>query len=256
MLDLGHVRHEIRELDELLGSVAPGDHDMLRPGPVPQHGDDLVDVHPSPVHRVGELVQHVQLVRLCGEVPLDLLPALAGLLLVVHLGVALHPRPPFAHLVPVDGPALAGGAEHAQRVLLPDLPLRRLDELEHPDGPPLVPGAQRQPEGGRGLALPDPRVHHDQRPVAALTRRQSVLGYDTRLPLWHYAALLEVPCTSRTSPAIASARNSSNVTAVPPSSPASRPASPSRTGPASQSTTTEATWSAANSRAARSASAT
>src|SRR5690606_32939232 len=136
-------------------------------------------------------------------------------------------------------------------------PLRRVDEVDHPDPPALVPDPQREPEGGRRLALTDARVHPHQRPDAPLTRRQSVARHHTRLSPRHYAALLvPFPRTSLTSPAIASARKASSVTAPPPSSPASRPARPSRTGPDSQSTTTDAIPSAANSRAARPASAT
>ena len=50
-------------------------------------------------------------------------------------------------------PVCVQPTERAERVLLADLPLRRLDELEHPDRPALVPAAQRQPEGGGRLAL-------------------------------------------------------------------------------------------------------
>ncbi|CAM5325944.1 hypothetical protein SCALM49S_05387 [Streptomyces californicus] len=51
------------------------------------------EILPELVQRIGELVQHVQLVRLGRQVALDLLPALAGLLLVVELAVALDPGP-------------------------------------------------------------------------------------------------------------------------------------------------------------------
>src|SRR3712207_8644474 len=56
--------------------VPPGDDDVLRARPVGQRGHDVVDVDPAPLHRVGELVEHVELVRLGGQVTLDLGPAL------------------------------------------------------------------------------------------------------------------------------------------------------------------------------------
>ena len=93
--------HEIGRLDQPRVGVAAGDDDVLMAGAVPQGGDDVVDVDPAPLHRVGELVQHVEAVRLRGEVALDLLPALPGVGGVVGLGAGpLDPRPALAHLVP------------------------------------------------------------------------------------------------------------------------------------------------------------
>src|SRR4051794_332515 len=76
-------------------------------------------------------------------------------------------------------------AEGLERLFLADLPFRRLHELEHPDRPPLVPGAQSHPEGGRRLPLAVTGVHHDQRTVAALPGGQAVVGNDLRLSLGH-----------------------------------------------------------------------
>src|SRR5690606_37070840 len=127
MADLAHLRHQVRDLDEPVRGVPPGDDDVLDAGTARERLDDVVQVQPAPFERVGELVQDVEAVRLGGQVALDLRPALPRVLRVVVLGAPLaDPRPALAHLVPGDGPALAGLAQHPQGALLPDPPLRRL----------------------------------------------------------------------------------------------------------------------------------
>ena len=116
-----------------------------RPGRSVRVCDDVVDVDPAPLHRVGELVQDVEAVGSAASRALDLRPALGGVGGVVVLAAGLaRPRPARAHLVPLDRAALAGLARAArprrlQRGLLADPPLGRLHELEHPDRPALVP---------------------------------------------------------------------------------------------------------------------
>ncbi len=160
------------------------------PGRLGQGRHDVVDVDPAPRHGVGELVQHVEAVRLGGQVPLDLRPALGRVGGVVGLGaLPARPAPAAAHLVPDDRGALAGlvvqPAERGQRVLLADLPLRALDELVDRDRPALVPGAHGHAERGRGLALHLAGVHGQQRPVPALPRGEPVGGHGRDLSLRH-----------------------------------------------------------------------
>ena len=94
VLDLRHLRHEVGEVEHRLRAAAPGDHDVLVSGAVTEGRDDVVDVDPAPRHRVGELVEHVDAVRLGGEPALDLGPALAGRVGVVVVGALLAgPRP-------------------------------------------------------------------------------------------------------------------------------------------------------------------
>src|SRR6185437_13441181 len=173
--------------------VPAGDHHVLLAGPGGEHADDLVDVYPAPLHRVGELVEHVQPVGLRGQVALDLGPALGGLLGPVVRNraarVALDPGPALAHLVPADRAALAGLAEQPERAFLADPPLRRLDELEDPDRPALVPGPQGQAERGGGLPLAPAGVHDEQRAVPPLPGGQAVVGDVLGGSLRHQATL-------------------------------------------------------------------
>ena len=167
--------------------AAAGDDDVLVPGPAREGRDDVVDVDPAPLHRIGELVEDVEVVALVGEPALDLRPALGGRGGVVVVGAGLaRPRPARAHLVPLDRAALAGLvvqlAEPLQHGLLADAPLGRLHELEDADSPALVPAAQREPERGGRLALAVAGVHHQQRPVAALPGGEPVVGDGARLP--------------------------------------------------------------------------
>ena len=94
--------------------------------------------------------------------------------------------------MPLDGATLSRlgvqRAEALQRGLLTDAPFGRLDELEHPDAEPLVPAAQRQTEGGGRLSLAVTGVHDQQGSVAALARREPVVGHDENPTLWHQAA--------------------------------------------------------------------
>src|SRR5262249_6132596 len=239
---------------------------------------------PAPLDRVGELIQHVEAVRLRGEVPLDLLPALPGVGGMVGLGARPgDPRPALAHLVPGHRGALAGLLVHPVQCLegglLPGLPLRALHELVHDDRPALVPCTQRQPERGGGLALHLAGVHHDQRTVPALPGGQPVVRDDQRFPLRHHATSrsclpggatprnppmywpggttpLEPPRRARTDSRKGAAASSSRRSRTPPRDRARAPARPSRTGPDSQSTTTLCTPAAASSPAARCALAT
>src|ERR1044072_5687569 len=109
--------------------------------------------------------------------------------------------------------------------LLADAPLGRLDELEHPDRPALVPAAQRQPEGRGRLALALTGVHDHQRPVAPLPRREAVVGDVLGSALRHQATL-----RSRTTSARPSAARSSRRTSSAPRRSARRTARPRRTG--------------------------
>src|SRR5580704_4003465 len=249
MLDLRHLRHQVGGPDQPGVRVPAGDHHVLPTGPGGQHADYLVDVHPAPLHRVGELVEHVQAVSLRGQVPADLRPALGGLL-GVAVGVPLDPGPALAHLVPADRAALAGLAEQPERPLLADPPLRRLDELVDPDRPALAPGAQRQAEGGGGLPLARSGVHDDQRAIPPLPGAQAVVRDVLRSSLWHQATLFlsgpRVICRATAArpepfdPGEPTASSSSR-NRFAPSRTASRSARPSRRIDASQSTTTLAT---------------
>src|SRR5262245_45592975 len=49
VLDLRHLRHEIRGVDQPLRRVAACDHDMLRSRPRKEHLDYLINIHPAPV---------------------------------------------------------------------------------------------------------------------------------------------------------------------------------------------------------------
>src|SRR5208282_6080431 len=127
------------------------------------------------------------------QVPGYLRPALGGASSLAA-GVPLDPGPALAHLVPADRAALAGLAEQPERPLLADPPLRRLDKLEDPDRPPLVPGPQRQAEGGGGLPLARPGVHDDQRAVPPLPGGQAVVRDVLGSSLGHQATLPRVIC--------------------------------------------------------------
>ena len=127
----------------------------------------------------------------------------------------LDPRPALAHLVPGDRAALAGllvhPAERPERGLLADLPLRTLDELEHPDRPTLVPAPQREAERGGRLALHLAGVDDDERPVAALPGGQPVVRDGGRLALRHQATSVRasVDVRARTDAASGPAASSS-----------------------------------------------
>ena len=153
------------------------------PGPVAQRRDDVVDVDPAPLHRVGELVEHVEVVasrsarrRLISRQPSAASAAWSSSVPCLARP-ATSPRPSCATRRgrPRRSPRAArpSALEHG---LLADAPLGRLHELEDPDAPALVPAAQRQPEGGGRLALAVAGVDHQQRPVAALPRGQPVVG--------------------------------------------------------------------------------
>src|SRR5438132_12019157 len=67
MLDLGHLRHQIGGVEQCLRRVAAGDHDVLGSGPGGQGRDYLVDVDPSPLQRISELVEHIEVMPLLGD---------------------------------------------------------------------------------------------------------------------------------------------------------------------------------------------
>src|SRR5690349_16258316 len=160
--------------------ITAGDHDVLAAGAVPQRLHHIIDVDPTPLHRISELIQDIQAVTFGGQITLDLLPALGRVTRVVLLGArALDPGPALAHLVPGHGGTLAGLrmvlAERGEGVLLPHPPLGTLHELEDADRPAGVPGPQCEPERGRGLALPGAGVDGQDRPAAALAGGEAVV---------------------------------------------------------------------------------
>src|SRR5690606_27564850 len=182
----------------------------LAPGPIGQGVDHVLDVDPAPLHRVRELVEHVELVPFGLDASFDLGPSLGRVGGVVVLGAALAaPRPARAHLVPLDRAALAGlvvqAGETLEDCLLADAPLRRLHELEDADVPALVPAAHGQAERGGGLPFAVTGVDHQQRPVAALARREPVVGDDERLALRHQATPRRGAVAAWTTPVIPSA---------------------------------------------------
>ena len=89
-------------------------------------------------------MEHIQGVRLRNEPTLDLFPPFrsGGSMIIVGSGLAA-PRPPSAHLVPLDRPAAAGRVvkfgQRLERSLLADPPASGLDELENSHGPALIP---------------------------------------------------------------------------------------------------------------------
>lgn len=78
MLDLRHLGDDVGHLHECAGSPPPGDDDLLGPGTVRERLDDLGDVDPAPVERIGELVKEVEVERLVVEQLLDVSPSLLG----------------------------------------------------------------------------------------------------------------------------------------------------------------------------------
>src|SRR3989440_9964873 len=176
----------------------------------------------------------------CPAAPCDLRPTLGRLGGVVALVTrAGQPGPALPHLVPGDRGARSGGvvvrAQRAQRRLLADPPLRTLHELEHHQWPARVPGAQRHPERGGRLPLANAGMHGQDRLAAPLAGGEPVVGYLLDLSLRHQAAF-RVATARRPS-----ADNWSRRRYSARSAPANRAARRSRTGPDSQSTTTQAT---------------
>ena len=142
---------------------------MLGAGSVDQCVDDLVDIEPSPVQRVGELVKKVEVKRLAGQELRHVSPSLAGSGLGVIGGIeGPCPGPSGPHDLPCDGPADAGllveFPEGLQGVLLADMPTSGLHELEDADPPPLVPGAQGGAHRRCRLALALAGVHRKNWP--------------------------------------------------------------------------------------------
>src|SRR5688572_925413 len=78
VLDLGHLSDEVRGVDQRGGSIAARDDDVLIAGTRRQHVDDVTDVDPAPLERVGELVEHVEVATLLGDSPGYLGPSVGG----------------------------------------------------------------------------------------------------------------------------------------------------------------------------------
>src|SRR5262249_26990406 len=154
----------------------------------------LVDIYPAPLQRIGELVEHVEIVQLLGEPAGDLRPAIGGRRRVVDLGAVLaRPRPARAHLVPLPRTAHPlvpmQPAESAERGFLPHFPLGTLDELKYRDVETLIPCPKRHAERSGRLALARAGVHGEQWRVAPGAGRQAVVGDGERLALWHPSLL-------------------------------------------------------------------
>ena len=62
VLDLGHLDDQVGGVDQPRVGVPAGDDHVLVARTPPQDVDDVVDVDPAPLHRVGELVEHVEAV--------------------------------------------------------------------------------------------------------------------------------------------------------------------------------------------------
>src|SRR6478735_6796027 len=108
-------------------------------------GDHVVDSDPAPFDRVGELVEHIEIVPLRRQPRGDLGPTFGRGRRMVDFGARLaRPRPAGPHLVPFDGAAdavlVVQPAELTKSRLLADFPFGALDELEHRDVETLVPG--------------------------------------------------------------------------------------------------------------------
>src|ERR1700730_3400327 len=136
MLDLGHLGDQIGRLDQPLRGIASGDHHMLVAGSGQQPVDHVAGVDPPPLQRIGEFVQHVEVVALRGQPARDLGPTVDGRRRVIDFAARpARPGPARAHLVPFDGSAdtvpVVQLAESGEGRLLAHLPLRALDELEH-----------------------------------------------------------------------------------------------------------------------------
>ena len=158
-----------------------------RPGPVAQRLDDVVDVDPAPLHRVGELVEHVEVVGLGGEPALDLAPSprrrrRRGRRRRRPCATTTSRRPSCA--TRPGRPRRSRSCSAPSRSSTVCSPIRHLADFTNwktPIVPALVPAAQRQPERGGRLPLAVAGVHHQQRPVAALPGGEPVVGHDDRL---------------------------------------------------------------------------
>ena len=90
VLDLGHLHDQVGRGDQSGSASAAGDHHVLAAGPRREHRDHVVHVDPAPLHRVGELVEHVEAVGLGGQVAARPGPSLRpGVCGVVGLGARL-----------------------------------------------------------------------------------------------------------------------------------------------------------------------
>src|SRR6516165_3165049 len=72
VLDLRHLGDQVGGLHQPRRGRAPGDHHVLVTGPCQQDFHHVVDVDPAPLQRVGEFVEHVEVVVLRGQPARDL----------------------------------------------------------------------------------------------------------------------------------------------------------------------------------------
>src|SRR5262245_47225895 len=108
VLELAHLGDEVGDLDQRRRRVAAGDDDVLEARAVAKHVDHLGGVDPAKGHRIGELVEDQDVVRLIADAAFDLVPALArevGRL----VEIAGDPGPAVAHALPVDVAEPLGG---------------------------------------------------------------------------------------------------------------------------------------------------
>jgi hypothetical protein len=174
VLDLGHLGGDVGDLEERRVRVAAGDDDVLVAGAVVRVSTTSSMSSQPPLEQVGELVEDIEVWvssarrRLISAQPSRAASAWSSS--VPALRDHDQPEPILCHSMGPPWPV--GGARRPRRQdrLLADAPLGRLDELEHPDRPALVPAAQGQPEGRRRLPLAGAAVDDDERAVAALWR--------------------------------------------------------------------------------------
>src|SRR5437879_11941186 len=74
MLHLGHLHYQIGGLDQRRGRVPAGDHHVLAARPVADGSADLGHLDPAPFQRIGELVEHGEVVARRCQPARDLSP--------------------------------------------------------------------------------------------------------------------------------------------------------------------------------------
>ena len=122
--------------------------------PLPQRGEDVVEVEPAEADRVGDLVEDDDVVGAGVE------------LLLAELPATLRQRPVVLEVL--RGPGEAGAhrdqldAHLLRRPLFAEVRRLRLHEGEHADAHAAAPGARDQAEGGRGLPLAVAGVEQDE----------------------------------------------------------------------------------------------
>src|SRR5579875_3934236 len=78
VLDLGHLGDQIGGVRQSRRGITSGDHHMLAARARQQGIHHVIDVDPSPLQRIGEFVEYVEVVLLLGQSLLDLGPAIGG----------------------------------------------------------------------------------------------------------------------------------------------------------------------------------